>query len=1258
MRSIDQEVLAVWRQHQYQRKHLLRHPPTESATAPAPVDEAALEKAAKEARRNLRKITRSRKREQLLATLHAAEQAFDAKNMRTHYQLIKQLAPKSYRRKLCLRASNGALLSNEQECEWLQEYAKNLFQDEHFSLPPLLPVDKNWFDESQWVWALAQIKAHKAVPHGAAAIVSWKNHAQALAQPLSKIAVNALTADNPAVPTEWSLVQMAWLPKPGKAPTEPGNLRTIGLMGADSKAFLMILKNQAMPWVQQALRDTPQYAYRSMASTCDALLRGSKHCMNVRTALAGVLEDHTAKILHTGRVQLLGGLMVSLDLSKAFDKLKYSEMYESMRETGMPEELSRLLLHVHSNTELRILHGGYLRTTGMQRGLRQGCGVAPIIYACWTVRLCRLINQALHHHWAQEHSSIYADDKHFYWEIGSAQDMERAITQLKTIITLILDMGMQINFQKSAAVIALKGYMVKQVLQKHTQWRYGVKNLRLRMESTDIYIPIQAQIQYLGAVLSYTAFEQQTADLRVSQARQNFDQLRRVLRTSGGLSTARRLSIYRMCVWTALLYGITSIGITAAVCRTLQSAAAMHLRKLLRIHAKGHSNESVLAQAQLELLPHLSSGVEQQARSIARDVQRSTTLRWQEEERNKQIQEQLNIVQCQGLNQALVQIPAAQVQQIACTICGQIFPTAAGLHQHVHQRHPEIEQAASMDFRRDKHSLFGLPYCRFCHHRLGSWQMLTKHITQGMCLRIKLALGQGQSIEQLMDAITLEEQHHPPERPTEDAGDAQSAMIPDELQALIQHTPVRELHLHSQVWRSRSSQCWLCGQRLAQASRIKTHWQSSHQDIWHRCRLHANTEAASLSSIFSRPCAFCQSNAKDVKQHAQQCPVLFQILSLRWLQNQEPLKEADPGHKPKARKQKAAPPAYQSFVSPLAVAFTKGSRDPAAPRESLPREACTPKTATHSVGSADLPPIRKVADFIRIKTGSIKDYMQQRPATSALQILPDQATLSCKLRLRNPHNLCYVNASILMILHSMELNSLEVSSLKFLTKVGTLAASRDQALLLTQMHQFRMLSPRWVFNTEQQDASEYLQALFAQTDDLQVVWDSRVLHEGVPHIAAQGTHPVAMQIPSQDNRRTSLQDIVAHWHAQHDSASFVHMYPIICIQLNRYLDHRKDNSIVEIPDSIQLPFHTQEQHVEWRNYWISSAALHLGSTPHRGHYRALLRVGASWCLTDDGKTADSITLHDGHRRNVYMIVVQSKPLTRAHAGVADEPRRC
>ena len=78
-------------------------------------------------------------------------------------------------------------------------------------------------------------------------------------------------------------------------------------MGADTKAFLQILKHHADFYVQRALRDVPQYAYRSKASTADALLRASMHCEEVRCLLEACRDDLTSKLAGESETQVVGG---------------------------------------------------------------------------------------------------------------------------------------------------------------------------------------------------------------------------------------------------------------------------------------------------------------------------------------------------------------------------------------------------------------------------------------------------------------------------------------------------------------------------------------------------------------------------------------------------------------------------------------------------------------------------------------------------------------------------------------------------------------------------------------------------------------------------------------------------------------------------------------------------------------------------------------------------------------------------------------
>ena len=73
------------------------------------------EEIAQDKKRRLRQLARQRRRQRLLETLAKAQEAFQAGDIRLHYQFIRKLAPKAYRRKLCLKSDSGDLLSNTEE---------------------------------------------------------------------------------------------------------------------------------------------------------------------------------------------------------------------------------------------------------------------------------------------------------------------------------------------------------------------------------------------------------------------------------------------------------------------------------------------------------------------------------------------------------------------------------------------------------------------------------------------------------------------------------------------------------------------------------------------------------------------------------------------------------------------------------------------------------------------------------------------------------------------------------------------------------------------------------------------------------------------------------------------------------------------------------------------------------------------------------------------------------------------------------------
>ena len=159
-------------------------------------------------------------------------------------------------------------LTKSQEGELLHKHAEKLFHADAVALPSLEPAPPEVFSRQRWEWAIMQLKKGKAVPAGSAQITTWQTASREHSISLEAICRNTLCSGRPFIPSLWTRVQLAWLPKPGKTPSCPEHLRSIGLMGVDTKAFMVILKSEAHPYIRNALQHTPQFAYRSGVPFC------------------------------------------------------------------------------------------------------------------------------------------------------------------------------------------------------------------------------------------------------------------------------------------------------------------------------------------------------------------------------------------------------------------------------------------------------------------------------------------------------------------------------------------------------------------------------------------------------------------------------------------------------------------------------------------------------------------------------------------------------------------------------------------------------------------------------------------------------------------------------------------------------------------------------------------------------------------------------------------------------------------------------
>ena len=723
--------------------------------------------------------------------------------------------------------------------------------------------------------------------------------------------------------------------------------------------------------------------------------------------------------------------------------------------------------------------------------------------------------------------------------------------------------------------------------------------------------------------------------MRQAKAQANFARLHKVLRVNGPLSAKQRLRVYVACVLSCFSYGLLGVGLSASCFRILFSGICGHLRKVLRIYQEGITNAQVLERAGIDLATMLRSRAESLRHTINTDAGRDPELKDPESRHIDYVIE--------GLDVALEVTPSALLTRVSqhseavldCPVCGQYFSGSHNLVMHINSKHPELNQTAKIPFIRHKHALHGIPRCRFCRATLFSWQVLEQHLTCGMCPRLKDGFGRGFSLDQIFEAVVAQESTDPPEPPP---GITACATL---LFDRPEHTlPIHDVLCNTKLFTEYTSACALCGQKLQSASKMKSHWRSSHSSAWHLVEHEASSLARSLSATFRNPCPYCGSTAKDPKAHSVQCPALFQVLAVRYLRSQrytvdELQKESGPSKRQSERR--AAYLDFDSSQMPLIRAF----RSISASHSAAPPVAAAPIANPSGSGghaASQRPAIVNSAQsmFQRFPGALSQQHGSVRVDTAQVCTL-SVSNWCCSLRLANPHTQCYINACILALGHATSQRHLcpALTSIFQLCQAHPLG---EGPLHVAAHRELTALLPGWFFGIRQQDASEFLEALLRL--DFSHFWSARVWDEGF-RICDIG---IVIGLDLIDTQ-ADLQTMLSKWHAQHYVHALDQATEPICLQLGRYPHLIKNSRRVCIPSSVSVPVFVDARSIEvtWISYRIVSAIIHLGRTPTSGHYRALLQVGHGWFYTNDHVAAKQCAILPEHERGCYVLILVKAP---------------
>ena len=298
----------------------------------------------------------------------------------------------------------------------------------------------------------------------------------------------------------------------------------LGLQEPLGKAVLKLIAQKALVQTFPHLGTLPQFAYLPNRSTRDAILRGAAHCCTVRHLLNTQKRSIHATTASQPRLHCAGGIMLFIDLHRAFDQVSRPIIAEALKQINLDPKLQNLICQWHTGTRYHFEINQCHRSIDTTLGVRQGCSCAPY---CWAAVMALLIHRLTDHipfDWICNNLTIYADDLFVHFLFHDLDQLAQATCYLDRILETIEQLGLLLSPSKSCVITRGKGPGYDKWKKKHTRADSSrVHHLVLR--DGNLHIPMKKKTLYLGIHLSYDHFERQSVELRVQAGWNNFRRL-------------------------------------------------------------------------------------------------------------------------------------------------------------------------------------------------------------------------------------------------------------------------------------------------------------------------------------------------------------------------------------------------------------------------------------------------------------------------------------------------------------------------------------------------------------------------------------------------------------------------------------------------------------------------------------------------------------------------------------------------------------
>ena len=490
------------------------------------------------ARKQMR-LTSSQARKQHLNKIFAiAGKAEAAKDHFRMYQAIRELAPKQPFRRIQIRDTDGTILSPSAAADRIQDWLTDLYHD------PEAESERRsfqWpFTAQEFQHGLLELPALKALAPGYAPALFWHGAAEVLAPYLQEYF--CIGSEQMTLPRQWTMGSFCLLPKHTKRTHAPQDLRPITLLEPCGEALLGTLALHLFDTIGATLCSVPQYAYLPGRGTEEALIRVFRHCDTVRN----LCNSHrfplhqSAQGLNPGPLE--GGLLVTMDLSKAFDMVHRGRLFRCLSNLGVPDHLLDFLNAIYHETSYTFQHRGQTRCLSTSRGIRQGCKAAPTLWAAYVTGILLECGQTIDAQWLYDCITMYADDGCMHEVVTTPEQFEQLVHKVGFTLDLFEAAQLTINLEKTYALLRLVGSAVDKIHKQYIMKTPNGTFLKIpRRSGQSTLIRLVKHFQYLGATVSYYNFERATTLARIKASEKTGQQLHCWLHTTRGFRGSKSI---------------------------------------------------------------------------------------------------------------------------------------------------------------------------------------------------------------------------------------------------------------------------------------------------------------------------------------------------------------------------------------------------------------------------------------------------------------------------------------------------------------------------------------------------------------------------------------------------------------------------------------------------------------------------------------------------------------------------------------------